>query len=178
MTQIWRVGSKIIFNRNGLRYQRSGFILLFISFSFYSCTPKMFMDLKDAEGVFAREQIQLFKPGLKESLVYKTIVHFRDREFSSLTYVKALNDSVFKVVLLSTFGNTLIEAEISKEKFTVNNVISYLDRRPILKLFENDWRLLLEGNLSGIPPKLFSQSQEEIVFEYGKGRTHHLFHYS
>jgi len=180
MTQVVQDKSDLILSYPvHLRNQRSGFRwLLLLSIIFNSCTPKMFRDLKSAENIAGSKATELFRSGMKESLVYKTIVHFRDKEFSSLTYVNAVNDSVFKIVLLTTFGNTLLEAEISREKFIVNNVISYLDKRPILKLFESDWRLLLEGNFSNATPLLFSESKEQAVFDYGNKRKHHLFYYS
>lgn len=142
-----------------------------------SCTPGMFRGLKSAGKDFTGEKAKLFRAGEHQSLVYKTTVHFREREFSSLTYVNALNDSVFKIVLLSTFGNTLLEAEISGQEFKVDNVISYLDRKPILKLVEKDWRLLLGPNFSPEIPAIFSESPGETVFCFGSKRSHRLYHY-
>jgi len=179
MTQIGRIESKlIIFNHYKLYHLRSAFIGLFFSFYFCSCTPKMFRDLKSAEGVFTKEKTQLFRPGLKESLVYKTVIKYKEREFSSLTYFNELNDSVFKIVLLTTFGNTLLEAEISRNSFNVNNVISYLNRKPILNLFEKDWRLLLAGNFNLEIPKLYADKQGETIFNFGTNRRNGLYYYS
>ncbi|CAN5386584.1 hypothetical protein BH11BAC1_BH11BAC1_04810 [soil metagenome] len=173
---IWR--DKIIFDHQYLRLLSTVFLFFFVSFFINSCTPKMFRDLKSAEGIFAKEKTQLFRPGLKESLVYKTVIKYKEREFSSLTYFNELNDSVFKIVLLTTFGNTLLETEISKDKFIVNNVISYLDRKPILNLFESDWRLMLAGNFSDETPFLYSDNPGETIFGLGKNRKHQLYHYS
>ena len=92
-----------------------------------SCTPEMFKGLKEADSTFTRERTALFRNDLKESLLYKTTIQYKEREFSSLTYFNALNDSAFKIVLLTSFGNTLLEAEISRSAFKVNNVISYLN---------------------------------------------------
>gem|GEM_PF-5648801 len=170
------------FNRQHLRHLRSGFcpVLFWVPFLllFNSCTPEMFKGLKKTDSVVTVEKIKIFHPVLNGSLVYKTSVSFRDKEFSSLTYVNSINDSVFKIVLLTTFGNTLLEAEISREKFTVNNVISYLDRRPLLKIFEKDWRLLLAGNLSPEIPLAFPPGSGELVFDYKQKRTNHLYHYN
>ncbi|MEO8086711.1 MAG: hypothetical protein ABI763_07825 [Bacteroidota bacterium] len=138
----------------------------------------MFRNLKSTDGIFTKEKMELFHPGMKESLVYKTVIKYKEREFSSLTYFNELNDSVFKIVLLTTFGNTLLEAEISKEKFKVNNVISYLDRKLILNLFEKDWRLIFAGNFSAETPFLYSDKPGATIFGFGKNRKHQLYHFS
>ena len=144
-----------------------------------SCTPEMFKGLKQGEETFTRDKTKLFPLGIKESLVYKTNIKYKDKEFSSLAYVNEINDSVFKIVLLTSFGNTLLVAEISKEKFIVNNVISYLDRKPILNLLENDWRIVLAGNLSADIPLQFSSTKpEEQVFDYQRGRINNLYYYN
>src|SRR6478609_1424305 len=92
-------------------------ILFSISASLFlfSCTPEMFKDLKMADTA-AREKTKLFHADTTESIVYKTTVSYKDKEFSALTYFSARKDSVFKIVLLTTFGNTLLEAEISKSE--------------------------------------------------------------
>lgn len=138
----------------------------------------MFTDLKSADGRYSKGMLALFHAGRNESLVYKAMIKYKDKEFSSLTYVNALSDSVFKIILLSNFGNTLLEAEISRDSFIVNNVISYLDRKPILKLFENDWRLLLGGNFKRSLPLLFSEDTQSTVFDFVDGRTNNLYHYN
>src|SRR6185503_312011 len=62
-----------------------------------SCTPKMFNGLKPADPSFQPEKVKLFSPGISESLVYKTNITYKDKEFSSLTYINAVGDSVFKI---------------------------------------------------------------------------------
>ncbi len=153
-------------------------LLLFCLISFASCTPKAFKNLNSAGAAFSREQTELFRSGLKESLVYKTVINYKDKEFSSLTYFNVLNDSVFKIILLTSFGNTLLEAEVSRTTFKVNNVISYLNRKPILRLLENDWRLMLAGNFNIALPAVYSEDELMTVFNYTAGRTNNLYHYS
>lgn len=138
----------------------------------------MFRDLKPVSPGFTGSFTEIFHPGIQESFVYKTNIQYKDKAFSSLTYFNELNDSVFKIVLLTTFGNTLLEAEISKQDFKVNNVISYLNRKPILSLLEKDWRIVLKSNFSNEAPEIFSSSGDEQVFVYGKGRKNILYYYS
>lgn len=139
----------------------------------------MFRNLPQTGGDFSPGRIQLFRPGIKESLVYKTTLQYKDKSFSALTYFKEEDESVFKIVMLTAFGNTLLEAEISKDKFSVNNVISYLDRKPILRLLEKDWRLLLAGNFYSGTPAVFSSAQSnEVVYDLQKKKINNLYRYN
>ena len=130
-----------------------------------------------AAGNFSKEKTQLFRGTIKESLVYKTSAQYRDKKFSALTYFNQMNDSAYKIVLLSTFGNTLLEAELWRDKFVLNNVISYLNKKPLLNLLEKDWRLLLKGNFSFDVPEVYKESQDEIILHYGKHCKNDLYHY-
>lgn len=177
MLTLMMKANQILFSLFCRRQQRFVFVSVFCCFLLGSCSPKMFTGLKSAEGRYSKGMLALFHPWQNESLVYKTMIKYKDKEFSSLTYLNALSDSVFKIILLSNFGNTLLEAEISRDRFTVNNVISYLDRIPILKLFEVDWRILLGGNLKRSIPKLFTENSKSTVFNFVDGRTNNLYHY-
>jgi hypothetical protein len=119
----------------------------------------------------------VFNRGIQESVVYKTELKFRERSFSALTYFKPRSDSVFSLVLLSTFGNTLLEAEISPDDFKVRNVNEYLNRKPFLNLLEKDWRLLLQGNFITASPYVLQEGGQKI-FIYKNGSRNSRYHYS
>ena len=140
-------------------------------------TPEIFRQLKSADGIYEKGMAGLFRSGQPESLVYKSTLTYKDKDFSSLTYVNEVNDSTYKIVLLSNFGNTLLEAQISPQSFNVSSVNSYLNRRPILKLLESDWRLMLGDHLMSSSPALYGTNDNEKIFDFSKGRTHHLYHY-
>lgn len=112
-------------------------ILSFSSIALFSgCAPSTFKSFVAADPQYGRGETMIFRPGISESLVYRTAIQYRKKEFSALTYFYPTPDSVFKIILLSDFGNTLLEAEISRDSFSVDNVISYLNRKPFLKLME------------------------------------------
>lgn len=165
------------FNRFGLQQMRFVLASVYFCLLLCSCTPKMFGGLKTAGDSYSSGMLAIFRPVQNESIVYKTRIEYKEKEFSSLVYLNKMSDTLFKVILLSNFGNTLLEAEVSRDRFKLNNVISYLDKKPILELIEQDWRLLLGGNLKRSIPLLFSQNSQDVVYDFVDGRTHNLYHY-
>src|SRR5690349_10358076 len=132
--------------------QRTFFISISCFFLFASCTPKIFKEERTVPGNYSNEEVRIFREDTSESMVYKTTFDYKNKSFSALTYVKYTGNGNFSIILLTTFGNTLLEAQLSKDHFTVNNVVSYLNRKPLLNLLEKDWRLLLKGNFEPHPP--------------------------
>ena len=145
------------------------------------CTPAMFRKLPEAgSNDYSPRYIQAFPDSLPESLIYKTVLQFRENEFNSLTYLSSTGDSVFHIALLTAFGNTILEADMTKDKFNVRNCIPELNRKYILNFIEKDWRLLLSGNLESPEenPQMMADSARRIsIFVFRKGTTHRLYDY-
>src|SRR5690349_2012188 len=126
-----------------------------------SCTPKVAETLKPASENYQQEQVRLFTNDTSESMVYKTNLDYKGKNFSSLIYLKKTDERTFSMVLMSAFGNTMLEGTFSNEKFTFKNVVSYLNRKPLLDLLEDDWRLLLRGNLLSERPMVYADTMEQ-----------------
>jgi hypothetical protein len=143
-----------------------------------SCTPKVIQSLKPAGEDFRMEQMRLFTNDTSESMVYKTHLEFRGQSFSSLLYLKKTDDHTFSMVLMSTFGNTMLEGPFSNKEFVFKNVVSYLNRKPLLDLLEHDWRLLLRGNLFTDMPQVYSSDTQQTVYQFADEKTTSLYYYS
>jgi len=153
--------------------------LYLISFCFLSsCTPKVSQSLKPAGENFRQEQVRFFTEDTSESMVYKTNLEYRNQNFSSLVYLKKTDDHTFSMVLTTAFGNTMLEGTFSKQGFVFKNVVSYLNRKPLLDLLEHDWRLLLRGNLFNDTPQVYSDSAQLTVYHFNDVKTTSLYYYS
>src|SRR6187402_2800876 len=91
--------------------------LYLTSFCLASCAPQMFQSLKPADDSYTHEHVRLFTNDTSESMVYKTNLDYRNQQNSSLLYLKKTDDSTFSMVLMTTFGNTMLEGTFSKDKF-------------------------------------------------------------
>jgi len=153
--------------------------LFLISFCFIaSCAPRMFQSLKPAGEAYRQEQVRLFTNDTSESMVYKTNLEFKDHSFSSLLYLKKTANDTFTMVLMTNFGNTMLEGTFSKDKFVFTNVVPDLNRKPLLNLLESDWRLLLRGNLFTDLPQIFSSDSQQTVYHFKDDKTDNLYYYS
>jgi hypothetical protein len=153
--------------------------LFLTSIYLVSCAPQMFQSLKPAGDSYRPEHVRLFTNDTSESMVYKTNLDYRGKPFSSLIYLKKTGDSTYSMVLMTTFGNTMLEGTFSKDKFVFKNVVSYLNQTPLLSLLEHDWRLLLRGNLFNDQPQLFSSDAQQTVYYFGDGKSDgSLYYYS
>src|SRR4051812_36677574 len=86
-----------------------------------SCSSGM-KSLKPAGEQYHHEQVRLFTNDTSESMVYKTSLEFRSHSLSSLLYLKKTGNDTFTMVLMTNFGNTMLEGTFSKDKFVFTNV--------------------------------------------------------
>src|SRR3954470_12357575 len=92
--------------------------LYLTSFCFLaSCTPKVIQSLSPAGEDYRQEQVRLFTNDTSESMVYKTNLEFRGQNFSSLIYLKKTDEHTYNMVLMTTFGNTMLEGTFSNQRF-------------------------------------------------------------
>ena len=153
--------------------------LFLISLIFLAaCSPKVIQSLKPLGEDFQMEKMQLFTNDTSESMVYKTHLEFRGQSFSSLIYLKKTGHHTFSMVLMSTFGNTMLEGTFSKQEFVFKNVVSYLNRKPLLDLLEHDWRLLLRGNLFTDLPHIYAEDSLQTIYQFADAKSTSHYYYS
>jgi hypothetical protein len=138
----------------------------------------MFQSLKPAGDAYNQGMVTLFTNDTSESMVYKSNLDFKGQTFSSLIYLKKTSGNAFNMVLMTAFGNTMLEGTFTNDKFEFKNVVSYLDHKQLLSLLENDWRLLLRGNLMKDVPEIYSIQDQLTVYDFKDGKTNNLYYYS
>lgn len=75
--------------------------------------------------------------------VFKSNLSVYGNELSGLVIIKKIKSNVHRVVFTTDFGNTLIDFEITPNDFKVNYIVEDLDRKIILNVLKEDFRLLL-----------------------------------
>lgn len=154
------------------------FLLSTSLFYFISCTPKVAEILKPAGENYRQEQVKLFTDDTSESMVYKANLDYHGKDFSSLIYLKKTAEQTYSMVLMTTFGNTMLEGTFSNNGIVFKNVVSYLNRKPLLDLLEHDWRLLLRGNLFNDRPLVYSDTTEQSIYKFNEKDGTSLYYYS
>ncbi len=78
----------------------------------------------------------------KSDYVYKANISVYGNELSGICIVKKMADA-HRVVLTTEFGNKLIDLEISENGHKVNAIVEEFDRKMLINVMVNDFRLLL-----------------------------------
>lgn len=79
--------------------------------------------------------------------VYKAQMDAYGRNFGGILMIKKLNPNHHRLVMTTEFGSKLLDFEFIKGEFIKNFVIPDLDRKFIIKILRNDFRLLLKEDI-------------------------------
>jgi hypothetical protein len=105
--------------------------------------------------------------------VYKANITAYGNDLSGIFIAKKINDTTHRVVFTTEFGNKLLDFEISETDFKINSIVDELDKKILINILKNDFRLLLRNNY--VVKEQFD-SQENRVFLTGNGKiNNYLF---
>lgn len=74
--------------------------------------------------------------------VYRTNISVYGNELSGICIIKKIGD-IHRVVFTTEFGNKLLDFEISATDYKVNAIVEELDRKMLIRILVNDFRMLL-----------------------------------
>ncbi|HEX8546890.1 MAG TPA: hypothetical protein VF691_08010, partial [Cytophagaceae bacterium] len=110
------------------------------------------------------------------SYLYKTAANIYGHYLSGLLLIKPFENENFRIVFTNELGVKFFDFEFIKEEFKVHYVIDKLDKKPVLKVLEKDFRLLLA---IGISEKLISKIETDTTislnFVSGKENIYYSF---
>lgn len=98
-----------------------------------------------------------------ESRVFKTTIDLYENHFSGMLIVKKVKPKVYRTVFVNEIGMKFFDFTISDKNFMVNYIFDALNRKMLLKLFENDFRLLLMNNVNFEKSKVYNNKNREIT---------------
>jgi len=129
------------------------FLLLISTVLLFSCSST-----KQLTKASPKESIFVATPPLAthySTALYKAKINIADKKYSGLFYFKLMEDTSYRVVLLSEFGLNLLDLEYKNHDFTVVNCKSFLDKSIIVNTLKKDLKLLLD----------FPESKTKIVYD-------------
>lgn len=75
--------------------------------------------------------------------VYKASIDVLNKHFSGLFIVKKIEVNTHRVAFTTEMGNKIFDFSFSGNQFTVNFIQEELNRKPLLKILEQDFRTLV-----------------------------------
>lgn len=119
-------------------------ILLFLICSFlFSCKSKQLLGSEQVSEVI----INPYFNNTEEDYIYQAKINAFSKEFTGLFIAKKIDKTSHRVVLTSDFGNTLLDFTITDNNFKVNYVLDDLNKKPLIKMFESDFRIMLQSHI-------------------------------
>lgn len=118
---------------------------VFIGFLLFSCGSNPIAKLPSVPIDNETYHVNYFS-NPKIDYVYKTNIAIYGNELSGIFIVKKIDDSAHRVVFTTEFGNKLLDFEISETDFKVNAIVEELDRKILINILVEDFRLLLRSN--------------------------------
>ena len=94
--------------------------------------------------------------------VYKANIEAFGNSFGGLFIVKKLAQNHHRIAFTTELGNKIFDFSFREDNFTVNHIIKELDKKILINILKNDFRILVKENI--VVDKLFS-SKENVLYQ-------------
>ncbi len=115
------------------------FVLFIFSIFSYSCKTAGFTKIDT--HILVMEESALIN--LQLPILFKTEITILKNSFSGITIIKTLENTNHRVVFINEIGMKFFDFEIGEDTFIVHHIFSSLNKKALLNLFENDFKLML-----------------------------------
>jgi hypothetical protein len=121
-------------------------LLLFLLFS--ACSPEILKKFrKNDTSEASRNDFYPFFPAADTTQLFNMQVDFRKNHLSGLLLIKSTQPDGYRLVFTTHFGMSVFDLEFDKDAFRINYCIEALNKKRVIQLLENDFRILLFLNL-------------------------------
>lgn len=146
-------------------------ILLFlVCNTLWSCKTKQIIGSESTSEII----INPYFNNTEEDYIYQAKINAFSKEFTGLFIAKKIDKTSHRVVLTSDFGNTLLDFTITENDFKVNYVLDDLNKKPLIKMFENDFRILLQSEIQTIRKSNF-ETEINYYLKYGNNNLEYSY---
>jgi hypothetical protein len=127
------------------RYLKIALVCLSFLFVLQACSLRHHSNYKTSEAFSAEGKD--FIADHFQKILFNTQIDAFGHEASGLLFVKLMGKEQYRFVFMSQVGLKFFDVEIDKGEFKVHQLISYLDKKNIRRVLENDLRLLIQEPL-------------------------------
>ena len=113
-----------------------------------SCSPGILKNFRKTDRFLVnREDFYSFFPSVDTTHLFNMQVDFRKKHFSGLILIKSVQSDIYRIVFTTHFGMSVFDMEFVKGEFRMNYCLQALNKKSVINLLENDFRILLFLNL-------------------------------
>lgn len=122
----------------------SGSLCLLVLFT-TACSKKLYTEIQGQEVLLSAEEF--IKPVSDDTtLIYKTGVDAYGRYLSGLLIIRSYDSDNYRLVFTTEMGMKLFDFEFKDNKFHVHYCFDKLNKRPVIRLLEKDFSMMLLRN--------------------------------
>jgi len=114
-------------------------------------------------------------PYSEKTLIYKTDIRFYKNEVSGLLIIKQTEEDIYRIALTTQFGLKIFDFELNHGKLEVEYCIEYLNKKMILRTFQQDFNLLLMQNHVDSAIKIINKDQNQIIWQFTEGKIRYNY---
>jgi hypothetical protein len=121
-------------------------LLLLLLFS--ACSPGILKNFrKDEVLTVSRNDFYPFFPSVDTTQLFNMQIDYRKNHLSGFLLIKSVEPDVYRLVFATHFGMSIFDLEFDKGVFRVHHCLEALNKKRVIQLLENDFRILLFQNL-------------------------------
>ena len=114
---------------------------------FSACSPSLLKNFRKEDPVTVnRNDFYPFYPAVDTTQLFNMQIDFRKNHLSGLLLIKSTQPDVYRIVFTTYFGMSVFDLEFDKGIFRINYCLEALNKKRVMQLFENDFRILLFQN--------------------------------
>ena len=106
--------------------------------------------------------------------IYKASINVYGNHFSGLLILKKIEESKHRVAFTTEMGNKLFDFTFAENSFQVNFILDQLNRKMLINVLKNDFKVLITENLQVI--NTFSEANTD-VFETSIYNKNHYYYF-
>lgn len=119
------------------------YFLISLAFILFSCGSNPVKGLSALPPDVPTFENPYFSDGSAD-YVYKANLSVYGHELSGIVIFKKISENTHRVVFTTEFGNRLIDFEVSADDFKINYIVDDLNRKMLINILRDDFRMLLK----------------------------------
>ena len=120
-----------------------------------SCSPGILKNFRKTDNYSVNKgDFYPFFPSVDTTHLFNMQIDFRKNHFSGFLLIKSVQPEVYRIAFTTHFGMSVFDFEFDNGEFRINHCLEALNKKNVIQLLENDFRILLFLNLE--PDKNFS----------------------
>jgi hypothetical protein len=114
-----------------------------------------------------------------QKALYRTTLDISKHHLTGFIFIKKTSDTSYRILFSNELGMKFFDLEFRNKEFIVHFCFPSLDRKSLLKLLDNDFRIIFFPNYSikKITPAT-TETKEEITFKIKSEHRKWLYHIS